>query len=287
MTGPAVRCVTTKLYRAKMEIFLEIVAAFNEAAIYPDLIVGAAFFLVWLLIPALYLFDVNIVLIVLITAILPVAGALFLPEIFNVVLLNSYALLMVLVILIEISRYLLRKQFPVNENVDLSRFDLSMQEQEAYVNYMTDQEQYDREKREILEQDLPKNKDGSYSERSRAGKAANAKLRELRGRHTRLLLKKYELLERVGDFTFYRQLYRGAGRVLSLAIFISISSGLILNQLYPDLGLKIVALTSLISLPVMQPILFVAQANWILGDEDDLFSIVLDRYYQQYFVGES
>ncbi len=171
-----------------------------------DLIYITLLYMLWFIASVLILFasdgciKVSLIGVILI----PLVTYLLFPRLTELALGKSTYYLLADFVLFKMVLFILNKKIPSNEIINLSRFQLNPEQIADFQIIISGLKKIKDELNELNSLDIDRRADGGYSERSRKGKEANARIKELESARSALKIKEAEYMERQNKFSSIR-----------------------------------------------------------------------------------
>jgi Ca2+/Na+ antiporter len=180
-----------------------------------------------------------------------------------------------------------RKYFPRNENVDISRFDLSGEVLKAFLAHDKEWGVVLSELQQLKSLDLNKRKDGKYSEKSIKGKKANERIKELDRKDIVYRCEDASFLGGVDKFSIFRMIRELLQNVV-FCILVYMLALIVLVQVYFNVPVSIFGITNVpVSIFGIMNVAFISILSFLsvlftLGTAQDnankLYKMVRERY---------
>ncbi|GAB6070874.1 hypothetical protein JCM30760_19710 [Thiomicrorhabdus hydrogeniphila] len=171
------------------------------------------------------------------------------------------------------------KKFPPNNEINLSRFQLTHEQIKDFKLIISGLESIDNELNTLNSLNIDKRADGQYSERSKKGKDANRRIEELEGARTELWVKKAKYLDKQNKFSTFRFTKNIFNKAILNSITLSIIFTVICLFLVSEEVAKFYGYINISLFVIFSIILFSLFFEKVQKQEEDLHDMVY-KYYQ-------
>lgn len=244
---------------------------------FQDLIYSTLFYALWIIITVLLLF-VGIKFAFAGLILIPIITYVLYPDTMSLILGKSIYFFLFDLILLKLLLIPLNKKLPPNNEIVLSRFQLSKEQLIDFKKMAKQFKEIENEENNINALDIDRRADGKYSERSKKGKEANARLEQLKKAKFGLWLKKAEYMDKQNKFSSFRF----AKNIFDKSVLNSIVLSIIFTVITVFFVSKEIAIyygyINLLLFVMFSIILFFIFISKFEKQEEELYDTVYDYY---------